>query len=521
MRLLPLTRHQWCASSEQQCSPHLALPQAPYLRSATTALAPSGDAALRAIRSLGSLLLPESIVSTDLASQVSHIEQALRLHGAALHLALNASNPTVDSIRRALEDDHTLAGTGSSAAAVVAASSSADSVAPTTSSINEALRSRSHKDLGAFLKGLDLETTAGITRAIGEAFNGTMLLPVRVLFNTTPLGDPLAKRDEALARLNDLRTHMTSFLECSIRMDPVTGSERPSLKYYRLTDDSGQPTLFASSFLELSLDTVPWINAPNGLLGYQQRLNSNERAASLPTADHYCIPAVMEDLADFAQIPFSAIGMSSVVDAADGYSMAGFCRFYAKHLKLAGRQETKEDQLKWLETSTTHWHAAMTLAGSTLKALIFSSSVASLNLATFERPRRPGAPVASPAFVTAARPLIRADCPPVQALLKMQSALEAVKALKASTDIYGGGGGSSEAVAYEDVQLPRLSMLKRAAPNATRLGRKRAASPQPPPRPRPKVDDAKDRQSPSPRGKRALCRGLTSTRGVTSTVAKS
>ena len=36
-------------------------------------------------------------------------------------------------------------------------------------------------------------------------------------------------------------------------------------------------------------------------------------------------------------------------------------------------------------SSTTHWHAAMALAGSTLKALIFSSNVASLNLATFVR----------------------------------------------------------------------------------------------------------------------------------------
>lgn len=142
----------------------------------------------------------------------------------------------------------------------------------------------------------------------------------------------------------------------------------------------------------------------------------------------------------------------------------------------------------------------MALAGSTLKALIFSSNVASLNLATFERPRRPGAPAALPAFVTAARPLIRADSPPVQALLKMQTALETVKSLKASTDIYGSGGSSSGAVAYEDVQLPRLSALKRTAPNVTPLNRKRAASPQPPPRPRPKADDAKDRQSPSPRG---------------------
>ena len=99
---------------------------------------------------------------------------------------------------------------------------------------------------------------------------------------------------------------------------------------------------------------MPWIAAPYGLLGYQHRLNSNERAVSLPEADHYCIPSVMEDLADFAQIPFSAIGMPSVVDPADGYSMASFCRFYAKHLKLAGRLETKYEQLQWLETSATH-----------------------------------------------------------------------------------------------------------------------------------------------------------------------
>jgi len=58
------------------------------------------------------------------------------------------------------------------------------------------------------------------------------------------------------------------------------------------------------------------------LLGYQQRIDSNKHAATLPAADHYCIPSVMEKLADFAQIPFSAIGMAAVVDAADGYSIA-------------------------------------------------------------------------------------------------------------------------------------------------------------------------------------------------------
>ena len=113
------------------------------------------------------------------------------------------------------------------------------------------------------------------------------------------MGGALAKRDEALARLNDLRVHLTSFLEYSIRkINPSTGIERPSLKYYRLTDERGTPSPFATAFCELSLDSVPWIAAPYGLLGYQHRLNSNERAVSLPEADHYCIPSVMEDLAD-------------------------------------------------------------------------------------------------------------------------------------------------------------------------------------------------------------------------------
>jgi hypothetical protein len=47
-------------------------------------------------------------------------------------------------------------------------------LSPTSSAVNEALRGHNHKALSAFLQSLDLETSVGITRAIGEAFNGTM-----------------------------------------------------------------------------------------------------------------------------------------------------------------------------------------------------------------------------------------------------------------------------------------------------------------------------------------------------------
>ena len=458
------------------------------MRSATAALAASNELAVRAIQALSNLLLDEATRQGDLASQISALETAVGLHGAALHIALNAANPSTESVRKALQADHELAGSGGGSLQLPAVGTASDSAAPTASSINEALRSLHHKALCAFVKGLDLETTQGIVKAIGEAFNGTMLLPVRVLFTTSPLGDPIAKRDETLARLNDLRSHMTSYLEHSLRIDPSTGLVRESMRHYHLTDHHGSPSPFVTAFLDLTLDKVPWIDAPHGLLGYQHRLNSNERAAHLPAADHFCIPAIMEDLADFAQKPFSAIGMAAVVDEVDGYSMAGFCHFYAKHLKLAGRLEAREEKLKWLEASVAHWHAALSLAGSTLRALVFSSNVATLNLASFRCARRPNAPAASPAFFLAARPLFRADSPPVQDLLKMQTALATSKSIRASTDIYGDGGGSSSTVAYEDVQLPRLSSLKRSTSGSPSFPQPRStkqkATSQAPPLPR-------------------------------------
>ena len=435
--------------------------KAPFLRSATTALAPSAEMALRSIRTLSNLLLPESARQGDLSSQLSALEAAIGLHGAALHIALNVNHPTLDSVQRALVDDHTLAGQSTSIQPAAAASAG-DGGAPTAPATNEALRGHHHKALVALLKGLDLETSTGIHQAIGEAFNGTMLLPARVLFSTSALGDPVSKRDETLARINDLRPHLTGFLEHSLKLDPATGVERPEMKHYRLTDANGAPSAFATSFWELALDKIPWIDAPYGYLGYQQRVDSNEHPAALPAADHFCIPSVMEGLADFAQKLFSAIGMEANVDAADGYGMSGFCRFYAKHLKLAARLQTRQEQIRWLQTSVTLWHSAMALAGTSLHALIFSSNVAALNLATFQCPRRQAS---GPAFTTAARPLIRADSPAVVALLQMQTALANVKSFKASTDIYGDGGGSSSSVAYEDVQLPRLSSLKRSNPN--------------------------------------------------------
>ena len=434
--------------------------QAPLLRSATTALSPSAELALRSIRALANLLLLESARQGDLASQIAALEAAIGLHGAALHIALNVNNPTLDSVQRALMDDHALAGP-SNASQPTSAAGTVDSGAPNAFATNEAFCGHRHKALVALFKGLDIETSTGIHQAIGEVFNGIILLPVQVLFSTSALGDPVAKRDETLARINDLRPHLTGFLEHSFRLDPTTGVERPEMKHYRLTDANGGPSAFATSFWELALDKIPWIDAPYGYLGYQQRVVSNEHPAALPATDHFCIPLVMEGLADFAQKPFSAIGMDANVDAADGLSTSGWCCFYAKHLKLAARLQTRDEQIRWLETSVAHWHSAMALAGTSLHALIFSSNVATLNLATFLCPRRQAG---GPAFITAARPLVRADSPAVVAMLQMQTALANVKSLKASTDIYGDGGGSSTAVAYEDVQLPRLSSLKRPNP---------------------------------------------------------
>ena len=74
--------------------------QAPYLRSATVNLAPSSYMALRAIHRIGSLLLSDMSSHADLASQIARIEDALSLHAAALHIALNALRAGVRRARR-------------------------------------------------------------------------------------------------------------------------------------------------------------------------------------------------------------------------------------------------------------------------------------------------------------------------------------------------------------------------------------------------------------------------------------
>ena len=67
--------------------------QAPLLRSATVALAASNELAVRAIQALSNLLLDDATRQGDLASQISPLETAVGLHGAALHIALNAGQP--------------------------------------------------------------------------------------------------------------------------------------------------------------------------------------------------------------------------------------------------------------------------------------------------------------------------------------------------------------------------------------------------------------------------------------------
>lgn len=456
---------QWLCSHSPEGSPSIRthslrgamLMQADNLRRVTYDLVATNDQAARAITEFASALLPAAVIQSantegSLIPLVAPLNKILLDHDATIQHLLRDGGTTVHDVLQAVEAERSSASSSSSTMAVIPQSDSAV-LPPPEQATNFVLRSASHKRLDALLHRLDMESVSGVIEGLSSALDGTHTLACRVLYNQTTAGDPLSKKDAALGILNDKRFHMETYLDFLLRVDPATGSERPILLNY-----SVKGSTFAKEFLKGNYHLVPWVPSP-GLLGFQQHLDARGTAVTLNTADHYCIPAILDDLGPFGQTLLTgAVGYPRVVDERDGYSFEGMCTFFSKHIKLASRLESHEDKIKWISYAVERFKAALELATATTNEIKFTSDVA--NVCIHDLRRRPynGGDGAS---ITVNRPFIRIDAPPLKECRDRQAALATSIAEKSSKDIFGSPSSSSHAATYDDVQLPRLSSVKR------------------------------------------------------------
>ena len=436
--------------------------QTPFVRSCTLDLVTTKAEGAHAVRSLGATLLHHSLVnmSDSIPSYLETLEHLLSQHQPSLRAALGAANPTTESVKRYLERDvirsaiNGAGGAGGIGGVLPGAALPADAVLmpPPESAVAQAMRSQRYKDLETTKDTSDLESDAGLFDLLEHALDGHQLLPMRVLFNTSAAGDPLSKRDALLGALNDKRSRVDDFANFVMKLDVATGVEDPRFRKYSIAR-----TPFMMEFKRQNFRSVPWVSAP-GLLTYLQHRDSKAAAVTLPQADLYCIPSVMEDLAPYGQKMFSGLyGFRVDVDVRDGFSWHGACIHFAEHLKLAARLESREEQLTWIDYAVSRWYLCLDIMSETVKELLHSSDVAQVCMATYSRPPYQG----GGPHVVVNRPLLRADAEPLKDLRDRRDALEKTITHRHDHDVFGAPSGATKS--YDDVQLPRLSSKKRPA----------------------------------------------------------
>ena len=447
-----------------------------FLPQATLNLVNTESEAAQAVRELATALLPGPNAGTvSIPIFIAPLEETLHNHQAALLHALTTPGATVATVRAALRADVLRAGGPAGIGAAVnlpanlagVPSDSSGQHAPPESSTAIALRSAAHKELEARVMGSDLESQAGLFDLFSLACDGQKgrLLAMRVLFNQTEAGDPLAKRDAALGALNDKRSRLDEFVDYMLTLDLATGAPDPRLRKYTVARTS-----FLSLIKRQQFKQVPWVPSP-GLLGFLQHRDSKAQAVTLPEADYYCIPQVLEDLGPYGQKFFTGLyGFGAVVDVRDGYSWDGMCKYFAEHLNLARRLDTKEDQIKWITYAVDKFNACLDLISDTVREIIFSSDVANVCTSTYMRSPYDG--LGGP-NISVRRPLLRADAPPLSDLADRKQALQTMLNKRCEEDVFG-GVSTSTAATYDDVQLPRLSAAKkRAVPEPPQSGKGR------------------------------------------------
>ena len=391
----------------------------------------------------------------ELILSVPAVEQILGDHQAALAAAKGAAGSSVNSVLSALDADVLLSkgSSGSDKRSSVSDSSEPPEFGtPPAEATMNALRAHNFKAWCAAFSALPLSTREGRLGAFAKSFEGNCMLASRVACSKAVKGDPLAPRDQNLAMLSDLRVHRLDYFNFCLRVELTTGKERVILKNYSLAAPDLSTNLL-DSMLDFKPHETNLMDPPHGFLAYKQALDGRPAPQKIDRLDHYCIPEIMEDFGEWLQRFYSAVGYRRTIDETVGFSVEGFCLFYAKHLRMATRLATKDEQVKWLSDSVMQFKAVMLILGTTTRSTIGSSALATASLALVLVTLPDGSQA------TVARPAIERSAAPVLELLRMQESLDTMTALRQDWSIFLPSAGT--ATSHDATRLPRLSEVSR------------------------------------------------------------
>ena len=122
--------------------------------------------------------------------------------------------------------------------------------------------------------------------------------------------------------------------------------------------------------LKFDLLAVNFVDAPHGALGLKAA-KEQIIAEKVNPVNHYCQPAILEDLSVFMHTLFVAFGAADTSVA--GFTMKAWVLRYLKHVKCATGLANDVEKLSWLQRADGWFRASLELIGVLWKATLHSS----------------------------------------------------------------------------------------------------------------------------------------------------
>ena len=142
------------------------------------------------------------------------------------------------------------------------------------------------------------------------------------------------------------------------------------LNAYSLRQPDGPVAPLLAHLLKFEVLAGNYVDAPYGMLGLKAAREQSV-AERVNPVNHYCQPAILEDLADFMHILFVAFGASATSVA--GFTMKTWILRYLKHVKCATGLANDTEKIAWLQRADGWFRASLELVGVLWKAALHSS----------------------------------------------------------------------------------------------------------------------------------------------------
>ena len=299
------------------------------------------------------------------------LQPAAAVPGANARDVIGKLVSSITTIRRSVPSAN--AGQAGVSGASASSSAAGGAMAANNDAVEAVLASRAHQDLIAKVSACNLATEAGRRDAFTAGFDAKHVYAVRAL---TYGEAAILRRDATLAALGELRPFLLEYTNYGLCVDLTTGVIPKQLSWWSIAGPDGSKVTFFKQFWRQDYSVMDWYGSADepGMLSFLSALHWL-RHAPLHVADHYCVPFLVRQLADFGQNLFCIQGFPDIaqdVAEGDGFTWRTWWLFYADHLERA-LDFKREVQLVWLDRAHEQAICALRLMGEVVRSKLQSS----------------------------------------------------------------------------------------------------------------------------------------------------